>query len=162
MPWSRGGFSLPAIPAASCYSPWALTLLAEAHARLGNPVEGLGDAADAALVMAKTDERFCEAELHRVRGELLDETGDQAGAEQNYQKALAAARRQSARIFELRAATSLARLWRARGKCARQRSPRTDLQLVQRRCRDAGSARREGIARGAGGMIALPMHTSQS
>jgi tetratricopeptide (TPR) repeat protein len=103
------------------YSPWALTLLAEVHARLGHPVEGLGHAADAALVMAKTDERFCEAELHRVRGELLNETGDQAGAEQNYKDALAAARRQSARTFELRAATSLARLWRARGQCAQAR-----------------------------------------
>jgi predicted ATPase len=103
------------------YSPWALTLLAEVHARLGRPVEGLGHAADAALVMAKTDERFCEAELHRVRGELLNETGDQAGAEQSYKEALAVARRQSARTFELRAATSLARLWRARGQCAQAR-----------------------------------------
>ena len=103
------------------YSPWAQTLLAEVHARLGRPVEGLGHAADAALVTAKTDERFCEAELHRVRGELLNETCDQAGAEQNYKEALAVARRQSARTFELRAATSLARLWRARGQCAQAR-----------------------------------------
>jgi predicted ATPase len=52
---------------------------------------------------------------------LLNETGDQAGAEQNYKDALAAARRQSARTFELRAAMSLARLWRARGQCAQAR-----------------------------------------
>jgi hypothetical protein len=75
------------------YSPWALTLLAEVHARLGRAAEGLAYAADAARITAKTDERFCEAELHRVRGELLSETGDQAAAEQNYKDALAAARR---------------------------------------------------------------------
>jgi predicted ATPase len=66
--------------------------------------------------MEKTDERFSEAELHRVRGELLTATGDQAAAEQNYKEALAVAKRQSARTFELRAATSLARLWRDQGK----------------------------------------------
>ena len=66
--------------------------------------------------MEKTDERFSEAELHRVRGELLAATGDQAAAEQSYEKALAVAKRQSARIFELRAAMSLARLWRDQGK----------------------------------------------
>jgi predicted ATPase len=59
--------------------------------------------------------------VHRVRSELLNETGDQVGAEQNYKDALAAARRQSARTFELRAATSLARLWRERGQCAQAR-----------------------------------------
>ena len=43
--------------------------------------------------------------------------GDQAAAEQNYHRALAVAERQSAKMFGLRAATSLARLWRDQGKC---------------------------------------------
>jgi predicted ATPase len=47
---------------------------------------------------------------------LLAATSDEAAAEQSYEKALAVAKRQSARIFELRAATSLARLWRDQGK----------------------------------------------
>jgi class 3 adenylate cyclase/tetratricopeptide (TPR) repeat protein len=102
-------------------TPWALTLLAEVHAKLGRPVEGLRHAAAAAEIMERTDERFCEAELHRVRGELLNETGDRAAAEQSYKEALAAAKRQSARTFELRAATSLARLWRERGQRAQAR-----------------------------------------
>ena len=102
-------------------TPWALMLLAEVHGKLGRPVEGLGHAADAAQIMEKTDERFCEAELHRVRGELLNETGDQGGAERSYKEALAAAKRQNARTFELRAATSLARLWRERRQCAQAR-----------------------------------------
>jgi len=110
------GLSLARDTGGVVHTPWALTLLAEAEAKLGNPVKGLGYAADAAQIMEKTDERFSEAELHRVRGELLAATGDQAAAEQSYEKALAVAKRQSARIFELRAATSLARLWRDQGK----------------------------------------------
>jgi predicted ATPase len=102
-------------------TPWALTLLAEAHAKVGQPVKGLGYAAEAAQIMEKTDERSSEAELHRVRGELLNATGDQAAAEKSYQRALAIARQQSARTFELRAATSLVRLWRGQGKRAEAR-----------------------------------------
>jgi predicted ATPase len=62
------------------------------------------------------DERWEEAELCRLQGELLNATGDRAAAEQNYHQALAVAVRQSAKVFELRAATSLARLWRERGQ----------------------------------------------
>jgi predicted ATPase len=54
--------------------------------------------------------------LHRLRGDLLNATGDRAAAKQNYHQALAVAKRQSAKPFELRAATSLARLWRDQGK----------------------------------------------
>jgi predicted ATPase len=96
-------------------------LLAEVHAKLGRPLEGLRHAADAAQIMERTDERFCEAELHRLRGELLNETGDPAAAEQSYKEALTVAKQQSARTFELRAATSLARLWRERDQRAKAR-----------------------------------------
>ena len=51
-----------------------------------------------------------------MRGDLLNATGDQVAAEHGYHQALSVARRQSARILELRAATSLARLWRDQGK----------------------------------------------
>jgi predicted ATPase len=102
-------------------TPWALTLLAEAQANIGHTVNGLGYAAEAAQIMEKTDERCSEAELHRVRGKLLNEMGDHAGAEQDYEKALAIAKRQGARAFELRAATGLARLWLDRGKRAEAR-----------------------------------------
>ena len=59
--------------------------------------------------------------MHRVRGDLLNATGDRAAAEQNYREAIAVAERQSAKVFELRAATSLARLWRDQGKRAEAR-----------------------------------------
>jgi predicted ATPase len=55
--------------------------------------------------------------MHRVRGELLIGIGDLEAAEQSFHQAIAVARRQSAHFWELRAATSLARLWRDRGKC---------------------------------------------
>jgi predicted ATPase len=56
------------------------------------------------------------AELHRLRGDLLNRIGDFSDAEQSYHHALAVAERQSAKLFELRAATSLARLWLDQGK----------------------------------------------
>jgi len=96
--------------------PWILTKLAETHRQLGRPGEGLNRLAEAAQIIEATDEQREEAELHRVRGDLLNATGDQAAAEQSYHQSLAVAQRQSAKLFELRAATSLARLWRDQGK----------------------------------------------
>ena len=52
---------------------------------------------------------------------MTNARGDQAAAEQNYRRALAVAERQSATTFGLRAATSLARLWRGQGKCTEAR-----------------------------------------
>jgi predicted ATPase len=51
-----------------------------------------------------------------VPGDLLNADGDQSGAEQHYRQAIAVAERQSAKLFQLRASTSLARLWRDQGK----------------------------------------------
>src|SRR5262249_55201383 len=63
-----------------------------------------------------TEEREFEAELYRVRGELLLATEDTGQAEESFCTALEIARRQSAKLWELRAATSLARLWRDQGR----------------------------------------------
>ena len=93
-----------------------LTALAEAYARLGQPADGLRRLDEAAQSIEATDERYYEAEVYRVRGDLLNATGDQETAEQNYRRALAVAAGQSAKALELRAATSLARLWRDQGK----------------------------------------------
>ena len=95
-----------------------LMWLAEAHAMLGQPVEGLNCLAEAAQIIETTEERVDEAELHRVRGDLLNATGDRSAAERNYRQALAVAERQSAKLLQLRASTSLARLWRDQGKIA--------------------------------------------
>ena len=95
---------------------FALTLLAEACNRLGRTTEGLSYLTEAEQIIETTNDAFAEAELHRVRGDLLNANGDVAGAELSYQQAIAIAKRQSAKMFELRASTSLARLWRDQGK----------------------------------------------
>jgi predicted ATPase len=66
--------------------------------------------------MAETEDRWAEAELYRVRGELLRAGHDPAGAERCFSQGIDIARQQSAKFWELRAAISLARLWREQGK----------------------------------------------
>jgi tetratricopeptide (TPR) repeat protein len=110
------GLSMLRATAAVIGTPWMLTRLAEAHRRLGHSVEGLNCLAEAAQVIEATDERRDEAELYRVRGDLLNATGDRAAAAQSYHQALVVGQRQSGKLFELRAATSLACLWRDQGK----------------------------------------------
>jgi predicted ATPase len=95
--------------------PYFLGLLAEACWRAGRADEGLAIVEEALSLVERTGERMYEAELHRLRGELLRvrESGaaatDTAGA--CFQRALVAARRQGARALELRAAMSLSRLF---------------------------------------------------
>ena len=100
---------------ARCCLSGILGSLAEAQAT-GHPEEGLATLAEAFAFVAETDERYWEAELHRVQAELLLMQGDGAGAEASLQEALEVARRQRARAWELRATTSLARLWQAQGR----------------------------------------------
>jgi predicted ATPase len=65
-----------------------------------------------------TKERWWEAEVHRTAGEiaLMSPQPDAARAEAHFERALAVARQQQAKSWELRAAMSLARLWRSQGK----------------------------------------------
>ena len=115
------GLSMHRATGAVLLTPVMLRRLAEAHAEFGQPVAGLDCLAEAEQIIETTDERWDEAELHRVRGDLLKATGDEAAAEQSYQQALVVAKRQSAKLFELRAATGLARLWRDQGKITEAR-----------------------------------------
>lgn len=98
--------------------PTLLVFLADAYGRLGQPVDGLNCLPEAAEIIAKTGERCNEAELHRLRGVLLDAVGDHSPAEQSYRQAIAVAKRQSAKLFELRASIGLARLWDRQGRRA--------------------------------------------
>jgi predicted ATPase len=97
-------------------TPYVLMWLAEAYAMLDQPIEGMNCLAEAAQIIETTQERVGAAELHRLRGDLLNAIRDRAAAEQSYHQALAVAARQCAKPSELNAATSLARLWRDRGK----------------------------------------------
>ena len=96
--------------------PYQLTLLAEAYGVARQPEAGLECLAEAARLMEQTLEREFEAELYRVRGELRAALGDPTTAEESYCAARDVARRQSAKLWQLRASTSLARLWRDQGK----------------------------------------------
>jgi predicted ATPase len=98
-----------------------VALQAAAYGTMGQAVEGLSLLADALALADKTGECWCEAELHRIKGTLLQSLGDQTQAEVCLHQAVDTARRQSAKLFELRAATSLGRLWQGQGKTEKAR-----------------------------------------
>jgi tetratricopeptide (TPR) repeat protein len=122
-----------------------LGALAQGSAQGGQATEGLAVVAEALAVVEKNEERWNEADLYRLKGELTlqqsraslrqvsdkSQTGQdksedanaqilnpkaQSEAEECFLKALAIARRQEAKSLELRATTSLARLWQQQGK----------------------------------------------
>jgi predicted ATPase len=95
-----------------------LALLAEAHGTMGQPETGLTMLTEALALVDKTGERWYAPELHRLKGELLlqQSSDNQAEAETCFHHALDIARSQQAKSLELRAATSLARLWHQQGK----------------------------------------------
>jgi predicted ATPase len=72
--------------------------------------------AEAWHLAEETGDRWFQAETLRLRGEVLAAMSDRGGAEASYHEAIAIARRQSAKLWELRAAMSLAQLWREQGK----------------------------------------------
>jgi predicted ATPase len=90
-----------------------LATLAEAELGRGATHEGLAAIDDALAFVEETGERFWEAEIHRLKGELLLLAGEGAQVEACFQTALDVARRQGARSLELRAATSLAGFWKS-------------------------------------------------
>jgi predicted ATPase len=100
-------------------STYHLVLLAQALAACGRHGEGLAAVREAAALAEETQERFVEAEIYRVEGNLLLATEGAAAAEACYMTALEVARAQEARSLELRAAGDLARLWAERGDRAR-------------------------------------------
>jgi predicted ATPase len=124
---------------------YALALLAEAHGRVGQVEEGLDTLAEALAVVSKTEERWYEAELYRLKGQLTlqsqtslrqvktgqdksEDTGlrplapdPHTEAEAYFLKAIEIARKQQAKSLELRATMSLARLWQQQGKRAKAR-----------------------------------------
>ena len=92
-------------------TPFVLMWLAEAYAKVRQPADGLNCLAEAAQIIETTHERCYEAELHRLRGDLLNAAGDLSAAERSYHQALAVAKLQTAKLLELQASLSLARLW---------------------------------------------------
>ena len=114
----RQGIAAYRATGAAVLVPYFYTVLADASAHLGYTDDGLQALAEAHTLVEQQEERWWEAEIHRLRGVLLlRQTGtSQTEAEAWLQRALAVARRQEAKSLELRAAMSLARLWQQQGR----------------------------------------------
>jgi len=117
-----------------------LVLLAKGYGEIGQPQEGLNVLAEALAIVNNGGERYYEAELYRLKGELTLQKfqvsssqfqvqnsqessvrGPESDAEECFLKAIEIARRQSAKSLELRAVMSLSRLWKQQGKQAEAR-----------------------------------------
>ena len=103
---------------ATLWMPLFLSYLASAHAELGQFDDAWRCIGEAMTAVETTKERWFEAEVHRIAGEiaLMSPEPDAAKAEAYFERALAVAREQQAKSWELRAAMSMARLWRDQGK----------------------------------------------
>jgi predicted ATPase len=108
---------------------WSLALLAEACGGIGQVQKGLDALTEALAVMNETGERFYEAEVYRLRGELLlvQDVSKMTEAERCFDISIQLAKRQRARSFELRATTSLARLLRDTGRHEEARTMLTEI-----------------------------------
>ena len=100
------------------WMPFWLSHLARANAEIGQPDDAKRCIGEAMAAVETAKERWCEAEVNRIAGEiaLLSPEPDVAKAEAYFVRALAVAREQQAKSWELRAAMSMARLWRDQGK----------------------------------------------
>ena len=99
--------------------PRCLAVLAEAYGKVGQTEAGLTVLAEALAAAHNTGERYWEAEMHRLQGELLlRRASPTEEVEACFRQALAIARQQQAKSLELRAAMSLSRLWQGQGKRA--------------------------------------------
>ena len=98
-----------------------LIVFGEVNAELGQFDDAWRCIGEAMTAVETTKEKWCEAEVHRVAGEiaLMSPEPDAAKAEAHFERALAVARAQQAKSWELRAAMSLARLWRDQGSHSR-------------------------------------------
>jgi predicted ATPase len=112
---------------ASVRKPYYLTLLAEAYGKIGRAKDGLALLSAALLAAQETGEVWREAELYRLQGELLLVVPDPSQAEGSFYQALTIARRQHAKALELRAATSLSRLWQQQGRRDKARAVLADV-----------------------------------
>ena len=100
------------------WMPLWLSYLTRANAEIGQFYDARRCIGEAMAAVETAKERWCEAEVNRIGGEiaLLSPEPDLAKAEAYFERALTIARTQQAKSWELRAAMSMARLWRDQGK----------------------------------------------
>jgi len=103
---------------ATCWTPLHMSFLAHVHARLGQFDDARRCIGEAMAASEASKESWCDADIHRLAGDIVLLSGDPdaSKAEAYFERALAIARQQHAKSFELRAAMSLARLWRDQGR----------------------------------------------
>jgi tetratricopeptide (TPR) repeat protein len=101
--------------------PRTLVLLADCYRKADQPKEGLKCLDEAACLIEATQIRMVEADMYHERGRILMAVEDWTAAEASLLQAIDVARRQNAKLFELQAASSLARLWRDQGRRAEAR-----------------------------------------
>jgi hypothetical protein len=89
---SNGPSVVPGGTGAVRGTPRALMFLGETYSKLGQPVDCMNCLAQGELIIEKTEERYMEAELHRLRGDLVLSAREPTAAEQSYQRALTVAR----------------------------------------------------------------------
>jgi predicted ATPase len=116
----RRGLAMKQATGAEIKVPYFLGLLSEAHLKANEAREALRLVKNALERVNRTGERWFKAELHRLQGEALRQSLEPddaaASAVASFRHALAVARDQGARFWELRGATGLAQLWRDQGK----------------------------------------------
>jgi predicted ATPase len=112
----RSGSLASRATGAEAWTPYHLALLAGACEIADQIEEGLMLLDEALDIAGRTGERWLAAELYRHKGQLLLRRGRADAAEEIYRKALSIAKEQGVKLWELRASTSLARLWRDQGK----------------------------------------------
>lgn len=131
----RWGLATKRATGAEIKVPYYLGLLAEAQRRANRTADGISLLNEALELVERTDERWYEAELYRLMAEALITNSDRHDAERWLGRALRTAQKQDAKFWELRAGTSLARLWRDQGKRRSPRPARADLRQLHRRLR---------------------------
>jgi predicted ATPase len=139
--------------------PYLLALLSESCAANGQVSEALALVAEALGLVRESRAYFYEAELYRLRGVLVLQTGSRAAedeAEANIRQALEIAQKQKARALELRAAVSLCRLLQARGM------PQDGLRVLAPAYRWFNEGAGTADLMEAGELVASSAHTSQS
>src|SRR5712691_4002323 len=120
---TREGIAAWRATGSELFLPFHLTRLAEAYGKVGQADAGLAALDEALSIVERGGEHTWDADLYRVKGELMLRQGAAASAaEACFHQALAIARRQGAKSWELRAATSLSRLLHTQGKVAEART----------------------------------------
>jgi len=127
----RRGLAAYQATGAELGGPYFQALLAQIYGNVGQTEAGLDVLADGLAMAGKTEERYFEAELYRLQGELLlHRSGaptDREAAQACFHRAIAISRQQGGRSLELRAALSLARLWQHEGKVEAARQTLAEL-----------------------------------